>query len=193
MTAAPDWVKQGETVTAVRLPSCVMSPCDWMTPTLRSCICAWRRHRRCCECRATTDTRVCKDASTLVTCVHLYSILLFYLFIVSRSSCITRPIASSNHHQPSNMPPSNSPCTSSSASPPSIALTICMPRLHPATLQALAHRRAPLSPPHSSTPPGSRTTSCVSSRTSLSPPQDICELQVWSRVAMVEVGNLTYW
>ena len=149
MTAAPDWVKKGKAVTAVCLPSCVMSPRDWTTPTLRSCVCAWRRHRRYRECRATTDTRVRKDASTLVTCVHLYSILLFYLFIVSRSSCITRPIASSNHHQPSSMPPSNSPSTSSSASPQSTALTICTPRLRPAILQAIAHRRAPLRPPHS--------------------------------------------
>ena len=141
-----------------------------------------------------------KDASTLTgsplhyvrPTLFYFTFLFIYLFIVSRSSCITCPIASSNHHQPSNMPPSNSPCTSSPASPPSIALTICTPRLRPAILQALAHRRAPLRPPHSSTRPGSRTTSCVSSRTSLSPPQDICELQVWSRVAMVEVGNLSY-
>ena len=102
-------------------------------------------HRWCRECRATTDTRVRKDASTLVTCVHLYSILLSYLFIVylDPEQLHNRPIASLSPHQTSNMPPSNS-TTSSSALPPSTALTICTPRLRLAVLQVppLAHRRA---------------------------------------------------
>ena len=148
-----------------------------------------------------------KDALTLTSSpLHyvrptlFYSTFLFIYYFLEQLH--NRPIASLSPHQTSNTPPSNSTSTSSSASPPSAALTICTPRLRPAVLHVfgLAYRRAPLRPPH-------RVLLCPAperrpARAHLSPPQDthcarflvcFCELQVWSRVAMVEVGNLIYW
>ena len=131
----------------------------------------WCRHR-CCMCfgqqggdgkrgRGLKDHS--KDAFIIITCVPLSSILLSILFIYSHGS------AQDQLHNPprSNVLPSNSPFTSSSALPPSTTSTLCTPRSRRVVL------RVPPSS-QSSAPPSSRTTSSASLWASLqiSPPWD---------------------
>ena len=167
-------------MTAVRLPSCVMSPRDWTTSQLVHAFVLgavnserqrWRREGP----NGTDELWFVRTRQLWWTSSYVrptYSILLSYLFIVYLEQLHNRPIASLSLHQTSNTPPSNSTSTSSSAS--SLSRSVHLDR----ALQY--YKSAPpcpsLSPSssssRSSTLPGSRMTSCASSRASLSPPQD---------------------